>query len=143
MARILVVEDEADIRFCYNKFIAYLGHEALLAEYIDEAKVLIDQVEFNVAVLDLVLNEGEDGIEVMKYILSYQPSCQVILVTGYPTFSRAIDVIRYNIFHYLGKPVTMQKFCQVLESAIIKNSVEKEKLLKKDLKPLHMKAKLP
>ncbi|MBI4618593.1 MAG: response regulator [Desulfobacterales bacterium] len=131
MARVLIVDDDENLRFCYQKFISDLRHEVVTAENIAQARSILEESEFDVALVDCVFPEGDNaGIELLKYIYEQKPLCQAILVSGYPSFNRAITGLRYKAFSCLVKPVAKKKLCQVVESAVKKNSLEKEKILK-------------
>ena len=58
MAKVLVVDDEESIRFSYNKFLTEAGHDVVVASHLLDAKAILKKNEFDVAVIDRLLENG-------------------------------------------------------------------------------------
>ena len=120
MAKIFVVDDEESIRFSFSRILTDAGHEVIVTGHSTDAKAILAANEFDVAVIDRLLMGGETGLEVIKYIREMQPSCEAILVSGYPTRKSAAEALQYETFAYLNKPVKKEELCQVVKEAVRK-----------------------
>ena len=57
MTKILIIDDEKDIRFLLSTILADEGHETLQAGTVEEAELQIDKNDFNLAIVDISLND--------------------------------------------------------------------------------------
>ena len=86
MARIMVVEDEANQRLLYRREFEDEGHEVIEASGGREALELLDKgVIPDIVILDISMSDM-DGIETLGKILSRDNSVPVILNTAYSTY---------------------------------------------------------
>lgn len=81
MAKVLVIEDEANIRTLTELLLKRLGHEVLLADNGWKGLDLYRREHPDVIVLDLIM-PGMDGIEVLRQIRSVDLHQRVIVVTA-------------------------------------------------------------
>ncbi len=102
-ARILVVDDEASIRFSLQRALERDGHEVWTAENGYEALCLVQQNVFDLILTDLKMG-GVDGVEVMRQARAMSPDTAVIMLTGYATLESAIEALRQGAVDYLVKP---------------------------------------
>ena len=120
MAKVFVVDDEESIRFSFNRMLTGAGHEVIAAGHSTDAKAILAVNEFDVAVIDRILMGGETGLELIEYIKKMQPSCETILISGYPTLKSAAEALQYETFAYLSKPVKKEELCRVVKEAVRK-----------------------
>ncbi|MBW2569380.1 MAG: PAS domain S-box protein, partial [Deltaproteobacteria bacterium] len=125
MAKILVVDDEESIRFSFQKFLSNAGHEVTVAENIIDARAILSDNEFDVAVIDRILKNGQNGLDLVKHIRKVQPFCEPILISAYPTFRSAAETLQYGTFAYLTKPVKQEEICRVVNEAANKSETKK------------------
>lgn len=83
--RILVVDDETNIRLLYEKELSDEGYEVILAADAREALALLDTGKPDLVVLDIKM-PGMDGIETLGQILSRNNSIPVILNSAYSSY---------------------------------------------------------
>jgi len=79
---ILFVDDEAPIREMLSLYFRKKGFTVTAAVTGQEAMELVDQVGFNLAILDVNL-AGENGLELLGFMKSNHPALPVIMFTGY------------------------------------------------------------
>jgi signal transduction histidine kinase len=128
MARILIVDDEEDIRNIFQYIVSNMGHDVYVAKNAEEAKLIINTEEdLDAALVDRILPGKEDGLDILGYIKIHQPLCQSILVSGYPTFNSASEALRYSAFDYLTKPVKEKELSQVIDAAVKEKIIQKQK----------------
>ena len=68
MAKVLVVDDEESIRYSFRKFLADAGFDVVVVSHFTEAKTCLSANEFEVAVVDRILPEGQNGLNLIKHI---------------------------------------------------------------------------
>ena len=124
-ARVLVVDDEESIRYSFRVFLREEGHEVILASNLAEAVEQVERVDFDVAVIDRVLRDGQDGQVLIRYLGKSQPFCANILISAYPTFETAARNLRYGTFAYLAKPVERSELRRTVADAVRHSAVQR------------------
>jgi NtrC-family two-component system response regulator AlgB len=115
--RVLVVDDERNIRNTFRLAIESFGHDVELASTADSAVQLLKTTGgFDVAVLDLKLSQ-ESGLDLLLTLLELSPRLTVIIVTAYASIETAVEAMRRGAFDYLPKPCTPEQIRQVLARA--------------------------
>lgn len=104
MARVLVVDDEKSIRSSLNKILTDAGHEVAVLTHPVDARAVMAAKRFDVAIVDRILSDGQNGCDLVKHIKNVQPFCETILMSAYPTFEFAAEMLQYETFAYLTKP---------------------------------------
>lgn len=125
MANVLIVDDEESIRYSYHRFLSDAGYDVTLASSFDDAKAFLAGQNFEVAIVDRILGDG-NGLELIKRIRDVWPFCESILISGNPNFESASETLQYDVFAYLSKPVVKEKLCQMVQDAVQKNRKRKE-----------------
>lgn len=115
--RVLVVDDEENMRFTLKSFLNDAGFDVCVAPDGAAAQALLKAQEFDVALVDRILPNGQDGVDVIRRLKQANPYCEAILVTAYPTFESATDVLRCGAFDYLVKPVRRETVCTAVQDA--------------------------
>jgi PAS domain S-box-containing protein len=127
MARILVVDDEKNIRITLREFLRDAGHEVSVAESAEEALGVLQENEINVVVSDIIMPRIT-GLELLKSIKMASPYTQVILLTGEPTVETAAEAVRAGAFDYQAKPFRKEDLLRTVASAVKLNAAENEAL---------------
>lgn len=106
MARILVVDDEFEVRDILKKFLTAKGYEVDTA--IDGETTIKKVKEFNpnVVLLDIMM-PGMGGIETLKEIKKIDPSIGVIMVTAAIDEDLAKRALEIGAFEYITKPINL------------------------------------
>ena len=106
--RILLVDDESDIRKGVCLSLRNAGYEILEAESVEGAIQIINEGE-NRLVLDVVICDirmpKTHGIEAIAYFRSYYPRVPLVVLTGFPDLEMAISLFHQGVVDYLVKPV--------------------------------------
>ncbi len=103
MSRILVVDDEADMRFSIRMLLERTGHVVVEAENGDVALQRLKENSIDLALLDMRL-PGMDGIQILQKIREQHKDLPVIMVTGYGNVELADQALKMGADHYLSKP---------------------------------------
>jgi NtrC-family two-component system response regulator AlgB len=111
--KVLVVDDEKNIRLLLDTALETMGHDVSLASDGKGALQELKHGAFDVVFLDLRLSE-ESGLDLIEEILRLSPRAAVILVTAYASIETAVEAMRRGAFDYLPKPCTPEQLRQVL-----------------------------
>ena len=85
MSRLLVVDDEANIRLLYAEELAEEGYEVVTAASISEATERLQEGAFDLAVLDIKLR-NESGIELLQQLVKERHDMPVILCSAFSCY---------------------------------------------------------
>ena len=119
--RVLVVDDEADIRKSVRMILAKAGYDVIEAEDgaagVKTVKSGDNPLALNVIVCDLNMPKM-DGMEAIPYFRSQFPSCPVIVLTGAGTAERAATLFKQGVIEFLSKPVDRDKLLSAVKKAV-------------------------
>ena len=102
-ARILIADDERNIRESVSLILSEEGYETRLASTGKEAMDLLNQEDFDILITDLKMPEM-DGMELVKNCLNICPQTSVIIITAHASVESAIEALRMGAFDYILKP---------------------------------------
>ena len=101
--RVLVVDDELDIREASERILSRIGFQLSTAARGDEALQIFEQARPDIVLLDLKM-PGLDGMEVLQRLRELDPSILVIIITGYATVETAIEAMKQGAYDFIPKP---------------------------------------
>jgi DNA-binding response OmpR family regulator len=101
-ARILVVDDEQNIRLTLNALLGRAGHTVTTAASGEEAVKIFAHQHFDLMLVDLQM-PGMSGIEVVEALRAHNHDTSVIILTGHGSLETAIEGIHQGVFDYLLK----------------------------------------
>ncbi len=111
--KILLVDDESDIRDVLRLPLSDLGYEVLEAENGEEALSLFETLKTPVVVTDIKM-PGMDGLELLQKIKQINPETEVIMITGHGDMELAVKSLKYDATDFITKPINVD----VLEIAL-------------------------
>jgi two-component system response regulator PilR (NtrC family) len=116
-ARILVVDDEPDLRTLYELTLLREGYQVEAAENLADALHLLGEHSFDVVITDMRLPDGL-GIELIRHIKTAQRRERCVVITAYGSAENAVESLKAGAFDYLTKPVDLKQFRTVIASAV-------------------------
>ncbi|MBP7454261.1 MAG: sigma-54-dependent Fis family transcriptional regulator [Ottowia sp.] len=116
-ARVLVVDDEPDLRTLYELTLLRAGYEVLAAGTVAEARDQLAAQRFDVVITDMRLPDGL-GLELLRELAAEQRTERSIVITAYGSPENAVEALKCGAFDYLTKPVDLKQFRNVVASAI-------------------------
>ncbi|EPX64397.1 Response regulator of zinc sigma-54-dependent two-component system [Cystobacter fuscus DSM 2262] len=103
--RVLVVDDERNIRTTLRVCLEGLGCEVREAATADAALAALAQAPADLAFVDLRLGTAS-GLDLLPRLLAESPTLDIVLITAYATFDTAVEAVRRGARDYLPKPFT-------------------------------------
>jgi DNA-binding response OmpR family regulator len=119
--RVLVVDDEPTIRKPLVRALELSGYTALGAASGKEALALLEQVSYDVMLLDMKMPEM-DGMQVMHRARQLQPDLLVFILTGHATLESAIAAVKSGAIDYLLKPASVHDITGAIALALKKRN---------------------
>jgi two-component system, NtrC family, response regulator AlgB len=114
LMRILIVDDEPNIRKTLRLTLESLGHSAEEASNVSETMRRIESSSFDLALVDLRLGQ-ESGFKLLDTIPRLSARLVVVIMTAYATIDNAVDAMRRGAFDYLPKPFTPAQIRAVVQ----------------------------
>ena len=102
--KILLVDDEEDIRLVLGMSLSDMGYEVLTADNGEEALEIFKEKQPPIVLTDIKM-PGMDGIELLRKIKLYNPETEVIMITGHGDMDLAITSFKDEASDFITKPV--------------------------------------
>lgn len=116
--RVLVVDDEADIRELLDMTLARMGLAADCAGSVSEARrLLVAGTRYRLCLTDMRLPDGE-GLELVRHIGEQYPDLPVAVITAHGSLENAVSALKAGAFDYLSKPVSLDQLRALVRTAI-------------------------
>ncbi len=106
MKKILIVDDEPEIRYLVREFLLAQGYETETAGDLKEAEEKIENFRPFLVLLDIRLPDGY-GIDFLKKIKPKYPEIEIIMVTGLSDREIALEAIENGATDYITKPIDL------------------------------------
>lgn len=117
-AKILVVDDEENIRKSLNEILIDEGYEVFLAKDANFARKIKEKEKIDLILLDIWMPDC-DGISLLKeWEKNKQLLCPVIMMSGHGTIDTAIEATKIGAFDFLEKPISLQKLLKTIGSGL-------------------------
>jgi DNA-binding NtrC family response regulator len=116
--RVLIVDDEAAIRFAYRKLFESERFGFDICESVDTAISLLNKNEYFAVISDVRFSgtDNEDGVHFVSVVRKVQPLSKIILVTGYGSDTLKNTAYELGTSHYFEKPVMPSLILSLLRS---------------------------
>jgi len=115
--RILIVDDELVVRDSLGKWFVSEGYTARPVSGAREALEVIQQQEFDIALLDIKM-PGMDGMELQSRLREADPDLTVVMMTGYASVDTAVQALKRGAYDYITKPVDPDELSHLVSNAL-------------------------
>lgn len=133
MARLLIVDDEPNLRRVLSSDLRMDGHSVEEADGVTTALLLLRDYDYDVVITDQKMPDG-DGLKVLSIAHESDPSIAVIFLTAVPTIELAVESMRQGAFDFITKPFnpevvrgTVRRACErtnlLRENQLLKSTV--------------------
>ena len=123
--KIMVVDDEKQVRETIKLQLKDTGHQIIMAEDGGQAIEILENE--NDALVDAIICDVRmpniNGVAAVAYFRQEHPSIPVIVLTGFPDVKLALEFMSKGVFDYLVKPVEREKLIKVVTKAAIQRSL--------------------
>lgn len=118
--KILVVDDEANIRDLLTKFFRRDGYEAFAAKDATEAAEILRAEQPEIAFLDIKL-PGIGGVDILKMAKEYNRDVAIVMISGHADEDTARETLQLGAFEYICKPVDLERVREIIAQIEIAN----------------------
>ena len=116
-ARILVIDDEPDLRTLYELTLLREGYQVEAAGDLAEARQQLHDHQFDAVITDMRLPDGV-GLELLRELVAQQRAERCVVITAHGSAENAVEALKAGAFDYLTKPVDLKQFRSVVASAV-------------------------
>ena len=124
--RVLVVDDERDIRELLDLTLAKMGLAADCAGTLEEAKDYVKNNRYQLCLTDMRLPDGQ-GLELVAHIAELSPETPVAVITAHGSMENAVSALKAGAFDYLAKPVSLDQLRSLIKTALGLPTAEEQK----------------
>lgn len=115
--RVLVIDDEPDIRELIDLTLSRMGLEADCVGSVAEAKALLADNDYQLCLTDMRLPDG-DGLEIVRHVVEFSGETPVAVITAFGSAENAVAALKAGAFDYLAKPVGLDHLRALVKSAL-------------------------
>lgn len=115
--RVLVVDDEPDIRELLDLTLARMGLDADCAGSLGEARQLLAANSYQLCLTDMRLPDGS-GLELVAQIGASEQDLPVAVITAHGSAENAVSALKAGAFDYIAKPVSLDQLRGLVKSAL-------------------------
>lgn len=124
MSRILLVDDDDDLRSVFREKLEYSGHEVEEADSAEVALAKVGAFDPALVVTDVRM-DGMTGLELLTRIRESMEYVDVIVMTGHDTMTSAVEAMKSGAFDYLVKPVGLKELEAVIDRCLSDQEVNR------------------
>jgi len=133
--RILVVDDEPDVREICSRGLRQMGYEVARSASGQEAVALAQQEAFDLLLVDIMM-PGMDGLQTFRAIKSLQPDIVGVIMTAYASVTNAVEAVNLGLSGFLLKPFTLPELESAVVEVVAKHEQERDQARLWTLAPL-------
>ncbi len=119
--KLLVIDDEPDLRTLYELTLVREGYDVDSAGSVAEAWARLDEHSYSLVITDMRLPDGT-GLDLLHRLESGGRAEKAIVITAYGSAENAVEALKAGAFDYLTKPVDLRQFRSVVASALGRTS---------------------
>ena len=133
MSKILVIDDEKNIRKALREILEYEKHTVDEAENGADGASKIEKGSFDLVFCDVKMPKM-DGIELLEKIQKLQLEVPIVMISGHGNIETAVEAVKKGAFDFIAKPLDLNRLLVTLRNALDKSTLVTEtKVLKKKL----------
>ncbi|MDP9324630.1 MAG: sigma-54 dependent transcriptional regulator [Acidobacteriota bacterium] len=136
-SRILVIDDEAEIRRSVRMILEYEGYEVVEASSGPEGLAMAEREAPDLVFLDIKM-PGMDGLDALQRIKASNETLPVVIISGHGTVSTAVEATKAGAFDFIEKPLASERVLVTIRNALDQTRLRDEnKSLKRAVEVRH------
>lgn len=139
IAKILVVEDDAELQEALVDTLTLNGFEVVSVSSAEDALVALDD-EIAMVFSDIRM-DGMDGYDLMKRIRAIKPYLPIVLMTAYGTIEQAVDAMKSGAVDYIVKPFEANVLVEKAKSYFYRDASTDQDFVVADPVTIQLKSK--
>ena len=116
-SRILVIDDEAEIRRSVRMILEYEGYDVIEASSGPEGVTLAEREAPDLVFLDIKM-PGMDGLDALQRIKAASETLPVVIISGHGTVSTAVEATKLGAFDFIEKPLASERVLVTIRNAL-------------------------
>lgn len=125
LARVLVIEDEENLRFSIRQTLKKAGHDVAEAGSVPAAWEQIHVTDFDAVLTDVNLG-SENGIDLVGRLREDSFDGAIIVMTGYGTIESAVAAMKRGADDYLQKPLSLEELVLLIDRLLENRRVRRQ-----------------
>lgn len=121
LRRVLVVDDESDIRELLSMTLIRMGLEVDAAGTGFDAEQLLQKHRYDLCLTDMRLPDG-NGLDLLAHVGRHYPNTPVAVITAFGSAENAVAALKAGAFDYIAKPVALTQLRTLVQSALTLSS---------------------
>jgi len=136
-SRILVIDDEAEIRRSVRMILEYEGYELIEASSGPEGLAMAEREAPDLVFLDIKM-PGMDGLDALQRIKASNETLPIVIISGHGTVSTAVEATKAGAFDFIEKPLASERVLVTIRNALDQTRLRDEnKSLKRAVEVRH------
>ncbi len=115
--RVLVIDDEPDLRELLELSLIKIGLDVDTAADLMQARLFLSQRAYQLCLTDMMLPDG-NGLDLVRELSEASPAVPVAVLTAYGSAESAVVALKAGAFDYLTKPVALEQLRTTVQSAL-------------------------
>ena len=115
--RLLVVDDEPDLRTLYELSLVREGYDVECASTVAEAWTMLQNQPYQLLITDMRLPDGT-GLDLLRKLEQAGRHEKAVVITAFGSAENAVEALKAGAYDYLTKPVDLKQFRAVVASAL-------------------------
>ena len=117
MSKLLLIDDETDVQYSFQRIFDSPEIELITASSGEEGLKLVPKIKPDLVIMDIRMG-GMNGLETLRRIRQIDSRLLVILMTAYGTTQTAIEAMKLGAYDYLLKPFDVPKLKEIIANAL-------------------------
>jgi DNA-binding response OmpR family regulator len=132
MKKILIIDDEKQVRDVLDIALSEEGYESLQAQSGEQGIDLFKTSEPDIVITDVMM-PGIDGLEVTKRMREQRDDIDVVVMSGFGTEELVVNALRAGASNYIKKPIVFDELFKILDDIIFKRENRKRYEISRDI----------
>jgi len=125
--RILIVDDEKNIRTTLSAYLLSLGYEQGIAVNGQEALDKLKDSKYDLVLLDIKM-PVMNGIQILKEMRRLEDKTNVIMITAYGTIENAVESMKLGAVDFISKPFTLENLKTMIDAVFSREELSESNI---------------